>query len=418
MNESTRLSRYRTTLASLVCLILLVSCEPVPAATPAPTPLPPTSTPSAPSHDLAFCGFDPIRGVADVFLASSAQTAPTNLTRGAKQIADSAERPDTAACWFSTHNRRNYEALGLDWAPNGDRLVYIAGAAGGPDGAQMRFVAIDGSDQAASLPVPAPVRLNQPRAPAWSPDGDRIAYIAFDRNRASPNIYALGPEDFAIVKPRTQYARPPRSPFLTTPIAWSPDGERMAVSTGGGFVLVQEGTLPITVTEETFADLTLPRVNSVVDLPYLLPYDPSLSWSPDGQDIIFVNYSQTCKCTAAMVYDRLTSTLRTLRPRVRDARMSPDGKWIAVSEFGTTSVSLVVLNASGVVVRTLGIWPTPIGGFPARVEGLEWSPDSREIAFASDAEGTWRVYAADVSGGPIVPMSPSGMEAALPKWRP
>ena len=143
------------------------------------------------------------------------------------------------------------------------------------------------------------------------------------------------------------------------------------------------------MTEETFADLTLPRVNSVVDLPYLLPYDPSLSWSPDGQDIIFVNYSQTCKCTAAMVYDRLTSTLRTLRPRARDARMSPDGKWLS-----------------------------PSGGFPARVEGLEWSPDSREIAFASDADGSWRVFAVDVAGGPIVPMSPSGMEAALPKWRP
>jgi len=259
MSESNRPFRYRTTLALLVGLILVAGCSSIPAATPALTPLPATATPPALSRDLAFCGFDPIRGVADVYVTSSAQAAPTNLTRGAKQIADSAERPDTAACWFSTYNRRNYEALGLDWAPNGDRLVYIAGAAGGPDGAQMRFVAIDGSGQAASLPVPAPVRLNQPRAPAWSPDGERIAYIAFDRTRASPNIYALGPEDFAIVKPRTQYARPRSSPFLTTPIAWSPDGERLAVSTGGGIVILQEGTLPITVTEETFADLTLPR---------------------------------------------------------------------------------------------------------------------------------------------------------------
>jgi Tol biopolymer transport system component len=50
--------------------------------------------------------------------------------------------------------------------------------------------------------------------------------------------------------------------------------------------------------------------------------------------------------------------------------------------------------------------------------GAAWSPRSDQIAFVSDAEGAPAVYVVDVDGSDRRRITPAGISADLPSWRP
>jgi TolB protein len=105
------------------------------------------------------------------------------------------------------------------WSPDGTKLVYgtLGGEGASPD---IWIMNSDGSDQRALVSTP-----DYDHAPAWSPDGEEIAFM-----RQYPPSGGLPDNNMEIVLVKddgTEFRRLTRSPYYDSDPAWSPDGERI-----------------------------------------------------------------------------------------------------------------------------------------------------------------------------------------------
>jgi TolB protein len=103
-------------------------------------------------------------------------------------------------------------------------------------------------------------------SPAWSPNGDRIAYVSFEHER--PEIYV---QDLAGGR-RTLVAGPTR---LNSAPAFSPDGTRMALTRS------ENGNPDIYI-----LDLTSNTLTRLTDYSSI---DTEPVWMPDGQSLVFTS---------------------------------------------------------------------------------------------------------------------------------
>jgi dipeptidyl aminopeptidase/acylaminoacyl peptidase len=117
----------------------------------------------------------------------------------------------------------------------------------------------------------------------------------------------------------------------------------------------------------------------------------------------------------------LTHETMWTMPRVGAPSPSPDGKWVVfpVTEPAYDSKDQVI-----------DLWIVPSDGSakPRRLtfskggeSGVDWSPDSRKIAFSAKREGDTesQIYVLDVaSGGEAIRVSSWSMGASSPKWSP
>ena len=103
----------------------------------------------------------------------------------------------------------SFDASGLRWSPDGERLAYVAGVAELPE-----VFAVEPGEE--------PVALGAGLRPAWSPDGKQLAFerAAADAPQIT-DIYAVALDDGEAVQ-LTQ------SITLDEHPSWSPDGARVA----------------------------------------------------------------------------------------------------------------------------------------------------------------------------------------------
>lgn len=103
-------------------------------------------------------------------------------------------------------------------------------------------------------------------SPAWSPDGERIAYVSFESDRPAIFIQEVAGGNRSLV------AGPTR---LNSAPAWSPDGERLALTRS------ENGNPDIYI-----LDLTSNRLTRLTDYSSI---DTEPVWTPDGQYLIFTS---------------------------------------------------------------------------------------------------------------------------------
>lgn len=143
------------------------------------------------------------------------------------------------------------------------RIAYVTRETTGPKTAVYRLLVAD-SDGYNPISV---VRSVEPlMSPAWSPDGQRLAYVSFEDKRAKVYIQHLTTQQRQVVAD---------SKGINSAPAWSPDGRRLALS------LSREGNPEIYVLE-----LSTRQLRRLTNDPGI---DTEPSWSPDGRQLVFTS---------------------------------------------------------------------------------------------------------------------------------
>ena len=161
----------------------------------------------------------------------------------------------------------------VTWSPDGQRLAYPAPAGRCPSPV-LHVTKADGTGDhvlaAASRLPHAPGGCAQTVTPAWSPDGDRIAFGRF--TSALPGI------DLFLIDPNGKHLHLLRHQANTINVlpTWSPDGKRIAFEVGPN----NGGPQALAVIDRDGKHLQLLKhqPNTI---------DVSPTWSPDGKRIAF-----------------------------------------------------------------------------------------------------------------------------------
>ena len=203
----------------------------------------PMGTPSSPGHALPALSPDGTRLAYVARLEDSSQKTAIMVSAldgtGARRLTRD-ER-------FNTHPV---------WSPDGEEIAYIA------DG-KLSVMRADGTDARELVASVEAVSA----AAVWSPDGSRIAFAGEQQDTGQRAVYTVrrNGTDLTML-----------GPTVSVP-AWSPDGRRIALlkpEDGGGVSLYTLGS----VGEDPLKVLSLGESDIWVD---------NLSWSPDGDAILF-----------------------------------------------------------------------------------------------------------------------------------
>ncbi len=221
------------------------------------------------------------------------------------------------------------------------------------------------------------------RQPAFSPDGNKIAFTWNGEDGGENwNLYVkpIGSETLLRI---TSDSAEDLSP------TWSPDGNWIAFTRrshrGDGIYMVPVLGGP----ERKLYDL-----RGALD-----PIEPGLSWSPDGKELVFPDGKSESNPSSifSLSLDTLKAKPITHPKNLWDGDFSPvfspDGKKIAFvrgPDLGSRSV--YVMDADGGEPKQL-----TLNG--QQFHGLAWVSDGSAIVFSSDAGGAVSLWRVPVSGG-------------------
>ncbi len=234
------------------------------------------------------------------------------------------------------------------------------------------------------------------RAPAWAPDGTRLAY---ECSAGSVEICVVSPDGSGRIQLTTE------SPAAAAHPAWSPDGLKIAfASTRSGapelYAMHADGS-------------------NVVRLTNGVGFLGSPAWSPDGNTIAFNCQVDAGNDDICAVHADGTGFVRLTTDAGRDygAAWKPDGSRLAfvTTRFGTDEIALMSADGSGVTRIGGGL----VGSEPA------WSVDGSQLAFVGSIEDcgyydcyTYPViFVARADGGNVNQVT-YGNEAHSPAWKP
>jgi Tol biopolymer transport system component/tRNA A-37 threonylcarbamoyl transferase component Bud32 len=233
--------------------------------------------------------------------------------------------------------------------------------------------------------------------PAFSPDGEAIAFVWGGENHENNDIYvkrvAGGPR-LRLTTNRAEDLSP----------TWSPDGShiaflRVATNETAIFVSPSEGGV-----HRKVADVYPTRLEAV---------GKHLDWSPSGRYLAAADKHSPEEPFSIVLIDVITGEKKQLTSPpgiIGDSApaFSPDGQTVAFIRAVSSGVDDIF------VVPASGGEPRPVTNDRRYITSLGWSPDGRTILFSSDRAGNPTLWRIPVSGGTPARLSAVGENAAYP----
>jgi len=262
-------------------------------------------------------------------------------------------------------------------APQGDQVA-VQGSRGGEE---TRLYLVDTGD---GTVTPIPLALRWPGGePIWSPTGDWLAVVGSTGEEEPAGIYIFHADGSGLK--RLADGGPP--------MAWSPDGSRIAFAIDRW----QEGAGLYTTDLEGHVT----KVSDTVTIRY--PAIPSLAWSPDGRCIVFIAWPEEGKEPPIRMLDVETGWEIFLTNGVHPT-WSPDGRHIAFLRDG----NLWTMNVDGSQQTRLTNPRQPF------VQEPFWLPDGSRLLFAFVPPMAGSVYVVNPDGTDEVNLA----DGSVPVWSP
>jgi TolB protein len=261
------------------------------------------------------------------------------------------------------------------------RIAYVSKNTGNKE---IRIIDFDGHN---SVVITANQSINL--SPAWSPDGNTIAYTCFKRR--NPDLY------FAELPDKTHRLFLGAAGLNAAP-AWSPDGKRLAVMMRRGgnseiFLINRDGSNLRQVTETGYNEA-------------------SPAWSPDGQKLAFVSD----RTGSPQIY------ILDLESK-KAARLTYNGNYNASPDWSPRGDRIAYCgrleNRFDIfTIRPNGSENLMLTSETGSNEDPVWSPDGHYIAFSSTRTGTPHVFVMNTNGTNQRQLTRNEGGETQPSWSP
>ena len=333
------------------------------------------------------------------------------------------------------------------FSPDGNYIYYQAFDNQNPQGILLQVPAFGG--------VPRKIISNIASAPAFSPDGNRFAFIRNDNAATGEDQLIIANADGSNEKKLT--ARKGDAFFSASGLSWSPDGKTLACPAGayaGGFHLTIVTVNAATgeqkeITAKRFFDIgrvswlsdgsgvlvNAQEAGATQEQVWMVPYPSGdaqpvthdlnfyggTSLTADSRSLVTVQFDMTSNVWVAPVNDLMHGKQITAGKMEGDTGVTftPDGRIVYSSIAGGNS-DLWIMNADGTNQRQLTSDPAPDNE-------PHVSPDGRYIFFGSfrgPLPGVWRM---DIDGNNLKQitnqedylqdLTPDGKWVIFTSWR-
>ena len=276
-----------------------------------------------------------------------------------------------------------------------ERLTGIRGAFG----TRLAYVAVEGrapsrnyrlvvSDADGYNPRTIAQSAQPMMSPAWSPDGQNLAYVSFEGGVSAVYVQRLSSGERRRVSARAGVNGAP---------AWSPDGTRIALT------LSRDGNLDVYVLELATQALTRITTDEAIDT--------EAEWSPDGRTIYFTSDRAGNAQIYRVSVDDRSDVQRVTYTNGYNARprVSPDGQSLAMVTLDR-GYRIAIMDLKARTLRVLTDGPQD--------ESPSYAPNGAMLVYSTDARGARVLGLVSADGASKERLASERGNVREPAWSP